>query len=223
MEPDSSEPPRELDDLSPPSVVDFGAERASPVSRSSTPQERPKVRFNSKVDLPALAAEPAAETSGEQRRPASSKPQVLRPALSRNPSSYNSAASDIGDASLSAQKRASAAAAAERARAVALDTWLLSNSPDSPDSRRWSIESEAMTDASYSEVPIANSYASPQVQDYASLNDHGGQLDVEAQGLLKAHTRNLGSVLRNVSGMVLNSYFLEVNDYKQLLPSITYK
>ncbi|KAI0527715.1 hypothetical protein F5B22DRAFT_582015 [Xylaria bambusicola] len=196
MEPGSSETPRELDDLSPLSVVDFGTEKASPVSRSSTPQERPKVRFNSKVDLPALAAETAAEPSGEQRRPASSKPQVLRPALSRNPSSYNSAASDIGDEPLSPQKRASAAAAAERARAVALDTWHHSNSPNS---RRWSIESDAVTDASYSEVPIANSYASPQAHDHASSNDQNAKPEVEAEGLLKAHTRNLGNVWQNIS------------------------
>ncbi|KAI1362803.1 hypothetical protein F5Y08DRAFT_311197 [Xylaria arbuscula] len=196
METGNSDPPRELDDLSPPAVVDFGAVRSpsNSDSRSSTPQERPKVRFNSKVDLPALATE-AAKASGEQNRLASSKPPVLRPALSRNPSSFNSTASDVDDEPVSPAKRASAAAAAERARAVALDTWHHSNNPEN----RWSIDSGAVTDNSYSEVPIVNSYARHQGHEHVSSNDHN-KFEVEAEGLFKAHTQNLGGgALQNLT------------------------
>lgn len=202
MEPGSSDPPRELDDLSPPAVANFGAVQnpGSSESRSSTPQGRPKVRFNSNIDLPALAAE-AAKASGEQHRSASSKPPVLRPALSRNLSSFNSTASDVDDEPLGPAKRASAAAAAERARVVALDTWHHSNNPENRENR-WSIDSGAITDASYSEVPIASSYAPQAGHEHVTSSNHNDKFEVEAKGLFKAHTQNLGSALHSISGMM---------------------
>ncbi|KAI0429928.1 hypothetical protein F5Y09DRAFT_342146 [Xylaria sp. FL1042] len=208
MEPSDPDPPRELDDLSPPAVGDSTAIRDVRTEKdtdknprnhetaSNIQQERTtKVRFNSKVNLPAAAAE-AAEAHGEKHRPESLGPRKLRPALSRNPNSFGSAASEVVDEPLSPVKRASAAAAAERARAVAFDTW---NNCDDPGGR-WSMDSDAVTDASYSEVPIANSYASPQAHRGAPLDDHGPKLEVEAQGLLRAHTQNLDGVLRNIPG-----------------------
>ncbi|KAI3339048.1 hypothetical protein F4824DRAFT_69823 [Ustulina deusta] len=208
MEPRDSDPPRELDDLSPPAVVAFGAVRdditeedtdRSPRNYESLPrtqQERPKVRFNSKVDLPAAAAE-AAEAQGEQRRLVSPGPRKLRPALSRDPNSLGSTASNVADEPLSPGKRASAAAAAERARAVAFDTW---DDDSSDPGNRWSIDSDAVTNASYSEVPMANSYASPQTRGDVSLGHQGTKPEVEAEGLLKVHTQNLEGVMRNISG-----------------------
>ncbi|KAI0964928.1 hypothetical protein F4678DRAFT_454548 [Xylaria arbuscula] len=216
MEPHDPDPPRELDDLSPSAIVDFAAvgdgdaekdkgRNAGNYETLSNPQqERPKVRFNSKVNLPALAAAEAAEAKGEQHRPVSSGARKLRPALSRNPNSFGSTASDVADNPLSPGKRASAAAAAERARAVAFDTWQNSNNS----SNRWSMDSDAVTDASYSEVPIANSYISPRAHEEVPL-DHGAKLDVEAQGLLRAHTQNLGGALRDMSAGGLSQTELE--------------
>ncbi|KAI1422809.1 hypothetical protein F5Y12DRAFT_577373 [Xylaria sp. FL1777] len=198
MEPRKSDPPCELDDLSSAAVTDCGAVRVASMAKgtdssprnheapSNTQQERPKVRFNSKVNLPVATAE-VAESRGEQLTPVSSGIQKLRPALSRNPNSFGSTASDVADEPLSREKRESTATAAvERPRSVAFDTWNNSNGPSS----RWSMDSDAMTNASYSEVPITNSYTSPMTLGDASLGDHGTKLEVEAEGLLKAHTRN---------------------------------
>ncbi|KAI0535121.1 hypothetical protein GGR58DRAFT_480228 [Xylaria digitata] len=206
MEPRDPDPPCELDELSPPAVMDFGAVGENGITRdanrnlenrellSNTQQhERPKVRFNSKENLPAVASG-AENARREQQVPVWSGPRRLRPALSRNPNSSGSATSDVVDEPLSPQKLASAAAAAERARAVAFDAW--HNSDDS--SRRWSTESEAVTDASYSEVPMAHAYTS-QTSGDASSGDNSAKLEAEAEGLLKAHTQNLGSALRDIS------------------------
>ncbi|RWA08513.1 hypothetical protein EKO27_g6598 [Xylaria grammica] len=204
MEPRDSEPPHELDDLLASAVVNLGtvgdngtdrdADR-SPENRGTPSniqqQERPKVRFNSKENLPAAASE-ATKARGEQQSPVWPAPRKLRPALSRNPNSFGSTTSDVADEPLSPEKLASAAAAAERARAVAFD-----NSDDA--GRRWSMESEAVTDASYSEVPMANSYAPPQPHGDMPLGDRSAKLEVEAEGLLKAHTQNLDSAFRDIS------------------------
>ncbi|KAI0481898.1 hypothetical protein F4859DRAFT_438560 [Xylaria cf. heliscus] len=202
MEPHSSDPPdpaRELDDLSPRGVEPAGDVEAdrdasrSPGRRASpagnTQQERPKVRFNSEDNLRAEAA----RVRGEQQSPVPSGSRKLRPALSRNPNSFGSAASDVADESLSPTKLASAAAAAERARAVAIDAWR-----DSTSNRKWSMESEAVTDASYSEVPMADSYAARAHGD-VSPGEHVTKFEAEAEGLVMAHTQQLNSALRDIS------------------------
>ncbi|KAI0452220.1 hypothetical protein F5B21DRAFT_352693 [Xylaria acuta] len=200
MEPHYPDPPRELDDLLPQGVEharDVGADRdlnRSPGSRAppanNTQQERPKVRFNGEDHSHAEAA----RARGEQQSPVPSGARKLRPALARNPNSFGSATSDVAAEPLNPAKLASAAAAAERARAVAVDAWR-----DSTSSRRWSMESEAVTDGSYSEVPMAGSYAPPAHGD-APSGDHATKLEAEAEGLLKAHTQQLNSALRDISG-----------------------
>ncbi|KAI0802274.1 hypothetical protein GGR55DRAFT_458834 [Xylaria sp. FL0064] len=210
MEPHDPDPPRELDDLSPRTAADSAGVREASTERdagetsprnhetqSSAQQERPKVHFNSKVDSPAAAAE-AAVPHGEKKkkhRPESSERRKLRPALSSNPNSFGSAASGVGDEPLSPAKRASAAAAAERARAVAFDNW---NHYDDPN-RRWSMDSDAATDSSYSEVPIGHSYASPQTHGHVPLTTLDAKLEAEARGLLRVHTHNTDGALRNMS------------------------
>ncbi|KAI8951633.1 hypothetical protein F4801DRAFT_277705 [Xylaria longipes] len=195
MEPHHPDPPRELDDLSPTGGV--GADRdtsRSPGSRASpannTQQERPKVRFNGEDHSHAEAA----RARGEQQSPVSSgaRARKLRPALARNPNSFGSATSDVADEPLilNPTKLASAAAAAERARAVAIDAWR-----DSTSRRRWSAESDAMTDGSYSEVPMTKSYAHQTHGDV-----HATRLDAEAEELLKAHTQQPNSTFRDISG-----------------------
>ncbi|KAI1754136.1 hypothetical protein F4782DRAFT_493383 [Xylaria castorea] len=206
MEPHYLDPPRELDDLSPSGVesagnigVGRGASRStgSPaLPANNTQQERPKVRFNSEDHSHAEAARAWGE---QQSRVSAGRRKQLRPALARNPSSYGSATSDVCNEPLNPTKvasAASAAAAAERARAVATDAWRNSTS-----SRRWSTESEAVTDGSYSEVPMADSYAThiSQAHDDMPSGDHAAKLEAEAEGLLKAHTRQLNSALRDVS------------------------
>ncbi|KAI0548133.1 hypothetical protein F4679DRAFT_552059 [Xylaria curta] len=197
MEPHYSDPPRELDDLSPSgaeSAGNVGAGRdasrspGSPTSpANNTQQERPKVRFNSEDH----SHTDAARTRGEQQSLLStgSKKQ-LRPALARNPNSYGSGTSDIVDEPLHPAKLASAAAAAERARAVAINAWRNSTS-----GRRWSTESDAVTDGSCSEVPMHVSQAHGDVPS----GDHAAQLEAEAEELLKAHTRHINSAMRDVS------------------------
>ncbi|KAI0441690.1 hypothetical protein F4803DRAFT_522238 [Xylaria telfairii] len=206
MEKHYPDPPRELDDLSPPGAepaagVGVEADRdtgRSPDNRASptntTQQERPKVRFNSEEHSHAEAA----RARGEQQSPVSSGARKLRPALSRNPNSFGSATSDVADEPLHPSKLASAEAAAERARAVAIDAWR-----DSGSNRRWSTESEAVTDGSYAETPMAESYAShayasPPHED-VSAGGHATKLEAEAEGLLMAHTQQLNSALRDIS------------------------
>ncbi|KAI1127612.1 hypothetical protein F5Y10DRAFT_190296 [Nemania abortiva] len=202
MEPHYSESPRELDNLSSPASVDSraavdngtdkDANRSAGIHASllNTQQERPKVRFNSKENLLGKAA----ETRGEQQTPGPSEARRLRPALSRNPNSFGSPSSDVVDEQVDRAKLASAAAAAERAHAVAIDAWHKSTS-----GRKWSMDSEATTEGSESEVPMASSYASSsQIHGDTPLDDYGMKLDAEAEGLLKAHTQHLVGALRDV-------------------------
>jgi len=192
MERPYSEPPHELHDIIPPSVTmdsDPGGDGRPEPSTSATnspvnaQHDRPKVRFNSREDVPA-----------EDRRARGDQPRKLRPALSRNPNSNGSNAGDIADEPLSEEKIASAAAAARRGHAAAMDAHAHVHSrDDSANSSRWSMESE---------LPITQSYTPPRLHhEEASLNT---KLAAEAEGLLKAHTRSLQSALHHHPGRFLN-------------------
>jgi hypothetical protein len=204
MEPRYSEPPRELDDLSVPAVVvcsdaaeDNGTYTGATSNRGSCASllptqhaaERPKVRFNSKENFPT-----------EPRKTRGIQPRNLRPALTRNPDSSGLASGDVADEPLSTEKAASAAAAAQRAYEVAMDTQDESNRS----SRRWSTESE---------VPMAHSYAS-QMQE-RSL---GAKLAAEAGGLLKAHTQSLQTAFdhRGTFLASMHSHFSRIVPFRAL-------
>ncbi|KAI0192428.1 hypothetical protein F4808DRAFT_443128 [Astrocystis sublimbata] len=207
MEPPSPYPPRELDDLSPPAGMstekdagDIGAARdlsQSPGRRASPTgqQEKPKVRFNGDDH-------PRTEATGDRTEKQSLSPaggaRKLRPALSRNPSSFGSATSEaVHNESADPTKLASAVAAAERARAVAIDAWR-----DSTDSRRWSMSSDAITDGSYSEVPMTHSFA-PQAEAEAETDAaseaNTAKLEDEAERLFNAHTQQMDNALREMA------------------------
>ncbi|KAI8627344.1 hypothetical protein F5Y19DRAFT_176178 [Xylariaceae sp. FL1651] len=201
MEPHNPETAQELEDLSASNAsnatnaggsggdkVGAGA-TISPGSSASTvnvQHEKPKVRFNSDGNLPAAAA----YVHGEQRTSLGTR--KLRPALSRNPNSSDSVSCDMADELLSPEKAASAAAAAQRARAVAMDARDHSN--DS--SQRWSMETETVTDAGYVEVPMASADPSLHVHDVAPSGGQGAKVAAEAEELLKAHTQDLLSAQR---------------------------
>ncbi|KAI0874367.1 hypothetical protein GGS24DRAFT_348554 [Hypoxylon argillaceum] len=201
MEIHYSEPPRELEDLSPPTNMDSGAsgkggtendESTSPGSRGpvvNTHHGRPKVRFNSEENLLGESA----KEGGEQQSPGPPVPQRLRPVLSRNPNSVGSVSSDVTDERPSPEKLAFAAAAAQRAHAVAMSSWH-SSTPN----QRWSMDSDTMVDPNYSEVPMADSYAS-RIHDDMSPGDYSTKLEAEAEGLLKAHTQQQDSTMHDIS------------------------
>jgi hypothetical protein len=190
MERRYSEPPHELHDITPPNITmdsdpSGDGSREPSTSAANGPvnaqHDRPKVRFNSREDVPA-----------EARRAQGDQPRKLRPALSRNPNSYGSNAGDIADEPLSEEKIASAAAAARRGHAAAMDAHAHSRD-DSANSSRWSMESE---------LPMTQSYAPLRVRhEEASLNT---KLAAEAEGLIKAHTRSLQSPLHRHTGRSLN-------------------
>ncbi|KAJ8128162.1 hypothetical protein O1611_g5475 [Lasiodiplodia mahajangana] len=202
MESHYSEPPRELDDLLPPTSMDSRTAgdsntsehtNGSPGSHASLPishQDRPKVRFNSQENL---LGEASGRRGGQQTQ-GPSEARKLRPALSRNPNSFGSASSDVADEHVNPEKLASAAAAAQRAHAAAISAWHNSTS-----GRKWSMDSEATTDASESEAPMAASYSSSsQLRGDTPVDDYSIKLEAEAEGLLKAHTQHQDGALHNI-------------------------
>ena len=137
----------------------------SPLSptHSGLRNERQRVRFNSSAANPPPSA---ARSPSRDRGLSPSALRRPRPALSRNPSSYNSVTSDfVHDEPLSPVKAKSAAEAARRAQALAVDahkeedevietTQERQSSYDM--SGRWSPESEPVTEVSYTGEPAEN-------------------------------------------------------------------
>ncbi|KAI0406635.1 hypothetical protein F4802DRAFT_556887 [Xylaria palmicola] len=212
MDPHPPEPPRELDVLAPLDIADAGlalgdtrpgegdtegpGNRPGNRNRPSPPntqQERPRVRFTGEGDAPA---EPSrGQAPGEQQPPVTApRTRKPRPVLSRNPSSYGSTSGEVANEPLRPSRLGPGNASAYRPPSIAIDPWHSSAS-----SRRWSTDSDVVSVASYSEVPIANAYAPPGTDGVASPGDHVGRLEAEAEGLLKAHTLHLDSALRDIS------------------------
>ncbi|KAI1325162.1 hypothetical protein F5Y16DRAFT_378521 [Xylariaceae sp. FL0255] len=195
MDPNYPEAPRELDDLSQPSAAggqtptEYTAAHpthfAGPAAVGAGGSERPKVRFNSKTNLSGLAT--AGHVEQHPRQPAGAR--TLRPALHRNTSSPTSTTGDLADEALGPEKLASAAAAALRAHQVAQDA---QDDYSNGTFRRWSIASDAMTDKSYSEVPMT----SGESPEGTAIEEHGAKLTAQAENLLKAHTCSLQSAMR---------------------------
>ncbi|KAI0166494.1 DUF1212-domain-containing protein [Xylariaceae sp. FL1272] len=187
MESHSSEHPREADDK-----VNTSSTAVNSAAGTAG-QERPKVRFNSKENLPVLAT----KAREEQQQGAGAGARKLRPALSRNPNSFGSASGDGTDENITPKKAASAAAAAERARAVAEDAHSDYESP--PSSRRWSIASEALSDRSYSEVPMTGSAPKPETRIDPSPSYQSAMATAQAEELIKAHMQTMPSASRAMS------------------------
>ena len=142
-----------------------GQEERVPSPLSPTPSglrnERQRVRFNSS------AANPPPATARSPSRDRALSPSAIRrprPALSRNPNSYNSVTSDfVHDEPLSPAKAKSAAEAARRAQALAVDAHKEEDEvPETAHERhgsydmsgRWSPESEPVTEVSYTGEPV---------------------------------------------------------------------
>ncbi|KAI1268712.1 DUF1212-domain-containing protein [Xylariaceae sp. FL1019] len=193
MEAYSSENSPKLDGLSVSPADDNVNNSSTEANRpaGTAPQERPKVRFNSKENLPTLAA----KAREEQQQSVGAR--KLRPALSRSPNSFGSASGDVTDGNITPKKAASAAAAAERARAVAEDAHSDYESP--PSSRRWSTASEALSDRSYSEVPMTASVPKVETQTDPSPSYQSAMATAQAEELIKAHTQTIQSALRPMS------------------------
>lgn len=73
------------------------------------------------------------------------------------------------------------------------------------------MDSEPVTEASYTEAPVAESYASSQVD--VTPPDPGAKLTAEAEGLLKAHIQQLDSALRDITSMFDSNLFQSQRDY----------
>lgn len=160
----------------------------SPASPSGV-KDKPRVRFNSAAAVQEPPA-PLARSAGSGAGPTSpSGLQKPRPALSRNPYSYNSTSSDIPEEPQSPEKVKSATEAAKRAQALAQDTseGEIDEYEFAGSTGRSSFESEAVTEASYNEhggyAQIANETESDAQAAYAA----------EADRLLRAHRMQSGN------------------------------
>ncbi|KAI1635556.1 hypothetical protein F4809DRAFT_651138 [Biscogniauxia mediterranea] len=211
MDSPSPEPSHELHDMTPlggrnespgdnPVPSTPGAEESVPaLPRPGTRNERPRVRFNSSAADNPPPERAASKDRGEQRQsPSAAKP---RPALLRNPKSYESATSTVHDEPLSPEKAKSAAAAAQRAEAIAADARRHSEADDSevdevddtPTPRRDLASPDTGTDESDTNMGPDG---------YAGLQPSGGipqyessQQTSEAEELLRAHRHLAGSAL----------------------------
>ncbi len=145
-----------------------------------------RVRFDSSdVQRPP----PGGPTSGERDERLSNPPAMRRPrpALSRNPSSYNSVLDNVHDIPLSPAKAKSAADAARRAQALAADAQRHSELLDSPGfyDIDGTPEEEHVTEAKYTGNPSdgRNSLQNPlPLQSNAESENTS-----EARELLRAH------------------------------------
>ena len=166
---------------------------------SAMRNERQRVRFNSSAannPFPSAARSPSRERDRQLSPSGIRRP---RPALSRNPNSYNSVTSDfVHDESVSPAKAKSAAEAARRAQALAADA--LQEEPhetaeahhERHDSHgsidmsgRWSPESEPVTEISYvGEAP--ENAAQQQFISETRPPEHSDNT-TEARELLRAH------------------------------------
>ncbi|KAI0602679.1 hypothetical protein F4775DRAFT_588252 [Biscogniauxia sp. FL1348] len=211
MDSPSPEPSHELHDMTPlgganespgdnPVPSTPGAEESVPVlSRSGTRNERPRVRFNSSAAESPPPERAVSKDRGEQRlSPSTAKP---RPALLRNPKSYESASGSMHDEPLSPEKAKSAAAAAQRAEAIAADAQRHSEADDSeadevddtPTPRRELVSPDIGTDESDTNMSpggYPGLQASGETPQYESI-----QQTSEAEELLRAHRHLAGSIL----------------------------
>ncbi|RYO76183.1 hypothetical protein DL763_010684 [Monosporascus cannonballus] len=165
-----------------------GANAPSPPLLSSAVRtERQRVRFNSS----AAERLPRDRSASKDRegQPGSSGVRKPRPALTRNPASYNSVLDDVHNIPLSPEKEKSAAEAARRAQALAADAQQESETMDNGDpgpndsSGRWSPESEPVTEASYTGEPFNHGYQPPEL---GGTQQHALNTS-EARELLQAH------------------------------------
>ncbi|RYP54138.1 hypothetical protein DL768_001023 [Monosporascus sp. mg162] len=171
------------------STDSLGANAPSPpLTSSAVRTERQRVRFNSS----AAERLPRDRSTSKDREgePGSSGMRKPRPALTRNPASYNSVLDDVHNIPLSFEKEKSAAEAARRAQALAADAQQESGTvggdedPGPYDSNgRWSPESEPVTEASYTGEPLNHGY---QPQDVGGTQQHASNTS-EARELLQAH------------------------------------
>ena len=165
---------------------------------SAMRNERQRVRFNSSAanNPPPTTRSPSRERDRQLSPSGIRRP---RPALSRNPNSYNSVTSEfVHDESVSPAKAKSAAEAARRAQALAADA--LQEEPhetiDAHHERhgshgsfdmsgRWSPESEPITEISYNGEAPENA-AHQQFISETQPSEHPDNT-TEARELLRAH------------------------------------
>ncbi|KAF2013942.1 DUF1212-domain-containing protein [Aaosphaeria arxii CBS 175.79] len=182
--------------------------------RSATPVSperhgRPRVRFDSRAAAappPTSTERPAAAAPEQQRSPPGLKKP--RPVLSRNPNSSSSVVSEaFSDESMSAEKAKSAADAARRAQAMAIEAWNESTTTHAQSqdaTRRWSSGSEAFTDPDFAERGYTSDYT--RLQDLEAGQQREGEpqggFNAEAANLLRAHTQ----ILHNKSTAAEDGY-----------------
>lgn len=201
--------PYEMGDLSSSTKVDTKASPAdsednvptTPPPNSGVRNERQRVRFNSSDVERSLSPPPPPRRSTSRdpnERVSSPSLKKPRPALSRNPSSYNSVLDNVHNIPLSPVKAKSAADAARRAQALAADAQRQSEIVHEvvhehgfyDASGRWSPESEPVTEHSYTS-PV-EPYHYLQQQDAGATQPPGDAENTsEARELLRAHWKFL--------------------------------
>ncbi|KAI1500046.1 hypothetical protein F5X99DRAFT_388057 [Biscogniauxia marginata] len=211
MESSSLEPLHELHGITSPKGADESpgddpvpkaavAEESGPIlPRPDTKNEKPRVRFNSSAADNPPAERARSKDRGEQRQSqGATKP---RPALLRNPKSYDSASGTVHDEPLSPEKAKSAAAAAKRAEAIAADARRHSESGDSEAYNavgRGSLISDMGADNS-DNITCVNAYSEDQSSGDTPQYGSSKQTS-EAEELLSAHRQHLGGSSLGVGG-----------------------
>lgn len=199
--------PYELGDLPPTQSAHTESQSAGQgLTIPTTPPPNPALRNGQRVRFNPSDIErspPEGRSTSRDRSKYLSSPALLgspgvarpRPALSRNPSSYNSVLDNIPDLPLSPEKEKSAAEAARRARAVAADAKRHSEpAPGYEYSGRWSPESEAITEGSFSNEPLTAGHNDHRQSTATTTTQAHGELDnqTEARELLRAHYQYQG-------------------------------
>lgn len=179
----------------------------TPPQNSAVRNERQRVRFNSS-DVEGSSPPPPRRSTSRDPNERFSPPglRMPRPALSRNPSSYNSVTDNVHNIPLSPVKAKSAADAARRAQALAADAQRHSNIVHDvvhehgyyDPSGRWSPESEPVTEVSYANEPLEHYHHHHQ---NTSATQGESENTSEARELLRAHWQFLNQVNTQNSGM----------------------
>ncbi|KAI1079710.1 hypothetical protein F5B20DRAFT_542142 [Whalleya microplaca] len=160
----------------------------------SSKGDKPKVRFHDPAAGQEFTDTPRSKDRKEPPQPSSV--QKPRPALSRNPSSYNVNSDQSHDEPLSSEKARPATASTQRGITPVIITHQPPENigPDPYGSpRRWSLDSDLQSDSSYTGLPMDN-----DSQDATTLRQRRqSRRTSEAEELLRAHRQTLASPIFN--------------------------